>query len=79
MALLHLSPFLSPKLAIAQVPAVSPELVAQLPLLGFLYSLVQLIHASEDLLHVRHPSTPSALPALTTARRSVPLPRLPYH
>ena len=37
---------------------------------GFLYSLVQLTCASKDLLHVRHPSTLSALPALTTARRS---------
>ena len=37
---------------------------------GTLHSLVHSIHASKDLLRVRHPSTPSALLAPTTARRS---------
>ena len=51
-----------------QPPAVSSELVAQLQLLGLWHiELIQLVHASEYLLHVHHPS---ALTALTTARRS---------
>ena len=83
---MHLSPFRSLQLAIVQLPAVSPELVAQLRLLGlrdFVLSLFQIIHASKDLLHVRHPSTPSALSrhvVRTTDHSSpVPLPRLRDH
>ena len=66
--LLHSSPFLSLELAMVHPPAVSSELVAQLHMLGLRHLvLIQLVHASEYLLHVHHPS---ALTALTTARRS---------
>ena len=72
--LLHSSPFRfhSCLRSCELLPAVSPELVAQLPLLGLrrsVLSSLKLIHAIKDLMYFRQSSTPSALSALTTARQ----------
>ena len=71
VALLHSSPSFHSSLRPCKflLYGLSLSLSFRCPGLGVLYSLVQLIHASKDLLHVRHSSTPSAPSALTTASR----------